>query len=292
MVLIDKGNKVAERLKNAEKLQAALSGVGSDHSIPLSQLARSRRMVFFEGETDFRILRMFARLLGFDRVASGLEIYPAKSDGFGQWKKVADLGWGISKALGNAINVGAVFDRDFFPELFVADIEAQLAAELKLAHVPNRKELENYMLIPTAIERAIASAIHDKAKRDESPAPKLPDVQKMLEDITEKYRVEVLSQRTSREVEYCKARAPVIDVSTLNSKAINDFERRWSTLGGRLIIVPGKSVLQELRDRISEKYGVSLTNSRIIGSIREDEVPDDLKELIKKLEAFRLQPVG
>jgi predicted ATPase len=292
MVLIDKRNKTAERLKNAEKLQTALSGVGSVHSIPLSQLARSRRIVFFEGDTDFKVLRMFARQLGFNEVSSGLEIYPAKSDGFGQWKKVASLGWGISKALDNAINVGAVFDRDFFPDSEVADIEALLATELKLSHIHDRKELENYLLIPAAIERAIHFAIRDKAKRDELPVQALPDVRLMLEKITEKYRVDVLSQRTSREVEYYKSRSSAIDGSTLNSNAIKNFELRWSTLDGRLIIVPGKLVIQKLRDEISEKYGVSLTNARIIGNIREDEIPSDLKKLINKLDTFRLQQVG
>lgn len=230
--------------------------------------------------------------MSFARLASGIEIYPAKSEGFGSWKKIANLGWGISKALGNALIVGAVFDRDFFPDLEVSEIEAELHAELALSHVHHRKELENYLLIPATIERAVAAAIRDKAKRDEKPEPKLPDVCALLDTITDSLRVEVLSQRTSREVEYRKKKSPGIHVSTLNSEAITEFERRWSTLEGRLTIVPGKVVLQDLRDKISNSYGVSLTNSRIIGAMKDSEIPSDLKDLLEKLEAFRCRSVG
>jgi energy-coupling factor transporter ATP-binding protein EcfA2 len=292
MVLIDKRNKTAERLKNAERLQAALSGVGSVHSIPLSQLARSRRIVFFEGDTDFKTIRLFAKLLGFEGIASGLDIYPAKSEGFGSWKKVAHLGWGISKALGNALNVGAVFDRDFFPDGEVAEVKAELTKELKFAHIHDRKELENYLLVPAAIERAVTSAIRDKAKRDESSMPKIPDVRQLLREITDEYRVDVFSQRTSREVEYQKPRSPGISPTTLNSEAIKKFEDSWSSLEGRLVVVSGKLVLQALRDRILETYGVSLSNARIMGGMREFEVPDDFKELLRKLDEFRLQSVS
>ncbi len=292
MVLIDKKNKNAERLKNAEKLQAALVEVGSVHSISLSQLARSRRIVFFEGDSDFRTIRMFAKLCGFDAIASGLEIYPAKSDGFGSWKKVANLGWGISKALDNALNIGAVFDRDYFPDQQVASVEAELAEGLKLSHIHQRKELENYLLVPEALERAIAAALKDKAKREETPTREPPDIRELLTELTDSHRLNVLSQRVAREVEYGKVTNPSIHPTTLHSEAIQRFEDLWSTLEGRLIVSPGKTILQELRDRLSTDLGISLTTARIVSTMREQEIPSDLRDFLDKLEAFRLFPVA
>ena len=76
LVLVDKRNRAGERIKNVEKLQAALSSVGSLHNITLSRLARSRRILFVEGEKDYKLTRMIARQLGFHSLASGLEMFP------------------------------------------------------------------------------------------------------------------------------------------------------------------------------------------------------------------------
>jgi predicted ATP-dependent endonuclease of OLD family len=64
LVLIDKRNRAGERIKNVEKLQSALASVGSIHNITLSRLARSRRILFVEGEWDYKLMRMFARQFG------------------------------------------------------------------------------------------------------------------------------------------------------------------------------------------------------------------------------------
>lgn len=291
LVLIDKKNRSAERLKNVEKLQDALSAVGSVHNISLSRLARSRRIVFFEGDSDFKLVRLFARQLGFDGIASGLDIFPAKSEGFGSWQKVSSLGWGISRALDGELAVGAVYDRDYFSDAQITVVQHALNEGLRFSHIHDRKEIENYLLIPDALDRALSSAIGDKSKREEKPVPLFESVAPLLMEITERYRMVVLAQRTSREVEYRKSDGGRRDPTALQTDAIRKFEQAWKSLEGRLTIVPGKDVLGELRNKLSERYGVSLTDTKIIRAMRRSELPSDFLELFEKLEAFRLAAV-
>ena len=287
MVLVDKRNRSGERLRNAERLQQALAEVGSVHNISLSRLARSRRIVFFEGDHDFKFVRQFARQLRFDAIAAGSEIFPAKSEGFGSWQKVSALGWGISRALENELALGAVFDRDYYPDAQIADVEAALSDGLRFAHVHGRKEIENYLLVPSALDRALLLVLRDKAAREEKTAPKLASIEPILLQITEQFKREVFAQRASREVEYRRTANPGLDPSTLHAEAMCRFEDAWSTLLGRLAIVPGKSVLARLRDVIGEQYGVTLSDSKIISAMQPEDFAPDLLQLLEKLEHFR-----
>ena len=287
LVLIDKRNQSGERLKNVEKLQDALAKVGSVHNISLSRLARSRRIVFFEGDRDFKLVRLFARELGFDGIASGLDIFPARSEGFGSWQKVSALGWGISRALDNELAIGAVYDRDYFPDAQIAAVRLALDEGLRFSHIHVRKEIENYLLLPDVLDRAINSALRDMANRKESPIAQVQPVASVLLEITERHRMEVFAQRTSREVEYRKTVESRIDGATLHTEAITRFENTWRTLEGRLTIVPGKIVLAQLREMLDERFGISLTDTKIIRAVRRSDVPLDFLEFLEKLETFR-----
>lgn len=53
-------------------------------------------------------------------------------------------------------------------------------------------------------------------------------------------------------------------------------------------IVPGKDVLKKLRDEIQSKYGISITDFRIIDEFRHSDIPTDLCGLIKRLDEYRI----
>lgn len=292
LVLIDKRNRAGERIKNVEKLQSALASVGSIHNITLSRLARSRRILFVEGEWDYKLMRMFARQFGLHSLASGLEIVPALSEGFGSWEKVASLRWGIERALGDQLAIAAIYDRDYFCDAHVERVDAELKKSLSFAHIHLRKELENYLLLPTCLDRALAAALGDRSKREASPLPSVEPISGELIKITEKHRKDVSSQRIGKEIDFRRSTGTKLDSSTLHAQASAAFDAQWSTLDGRLKIVPGKDVLAELRTNLSEKYGVSLPDSRIVSATREEDMPSDFLDLLKKLESFRSATVG
>jgi hypothetical protein len=110
--------------------------------------------------------------------------------------------------------------------------------------------------------------------------------------ITEKYRNDVFSQRIGKEIDFRRSTGLKLDSSTLHAQASAAFDAKWATFDGRMSIVPGKEVLAELRATISDRYSVSLPDSRIVSAAREEEVPSDLLELLRKLEAFRSTVVG
>lgn len=285
IVLVDKQKPTLERLRDIRGVQRAMDAVGSVQNITLTALARNRRLLFVEGDGDFRLLRRVANRLGLVDLASGLGITPLESGGFGSWRRVTVLAEGIGQALGTELAIGAIYDRDYFCQEEIDEVEKTLSGSLRLAHVHRRKEIENYLLIPPALDRAIARAAADRAKRGIPVSADLPLAAVLLEEITEPMRDEVQSQLIARRTSHLRSTGR--DVAALTRETLAAFAPRWSKLSTRLELVPGKEVLKLFRERVQQLCGLSITEARIVDSMRRDEVPPDLSALLNEIEAFR-----
>lgn len=285
IVVIEKAKQSGERLKDFEGVQAALNVLGSVQNITLTQLARNRRVLFIEGMDDFRIMRRFASKLGFAELAAGLDITPVESGGFGNWEKIPALAWGIEKALGTPLRLGAVFDRDYFCAEEINEILAELKRSLEIAHIHGRKEIENYLLIPTVLERALSRGLEDRAQRTGEQLKIKEPVADVLDRITNKFRSEAQGQYISKRNLFF--RNVKRDPALITTETIQQFETRWADLNRRIEIVPGKEVLCAFREHVHEEYGITLTDYRIINEFKRDEIPVDMKQLISDLDLFR-----
>ena len=94
IVIVDKDKRKANRLRSIEDVQGAAEQIGSVHNVTLTQLSRTRRVLFVEGDDDFRRLRRFAAVLGLQELAAGLAITPVESKGFANWRKISASGLG------------------------------------------------------------------------------------------------------------------------------------------------------------------------------------------------------
>jgi len=285
ILLVDKEKKSAHRLKDIEGVQQALEIVGSIQNITLTQLARNRRLIFVEGLGDFRIIRRFAQKIGLSELASGIDLTPVESGGFSSWESIRSFASVFEKAVGRNVNIGVVYDRDYLPEEQVQSIVEDLKKHLEIVHIHGRKEIENYLLIPTALEKALNKAIQERARRSgvEIVVPK--PVQELLDDITTPLRSDIQAQYIDKRSQFLKHTK--FDGATINSQTIKMFEEKWSTIEKRMEIVPGKDVLKKLRERVQNDYSVNLTDNKIIDEINKDDIPEEFLELIYTLEKYR-----
>lgn len=286
ILLIDKTKRTAERLKDVEGVQNALNAIGSIQNITLTRLARNRRLLFFEGESDFRLVRRFARKLKLHELAAGTDLTSLESGGFSSWERIRDLASGFVTTLGVSLKVGAVFDRDYWCQEEIETIECELKRHLEFAHIHERKEVENYLLIPQVLERSITKAIHERARRMGANAPDLKEsVEKTLRKLTDPLKAMVQSQYIGKRVHYLRHTKK--DISTITAETIGQFEVRWADICKRMEIVPGKQVLALLREEVSCTYGVNLTDHRIVSEFATEEIPSDLMILLRDLDSYR-----
>lgn len=285
ILMIDKSKKSAQRLKNDKGVQEALNVMGSLHNITLTQLARNRRAVYFEDENDFKIIKKFAKRLCLTKTALGTEITPFKSGGFSTANEIKSFAKRIQEIAGQPIKIGAVYDRDYHCEAEIDSCRLELGKHLKLIHIHERKELENYLLVPVVIQKALEKSIDDNNRRSGiKPSPNIELVAALLEKITNPMENEVFAQYIAKKRKW-NEHSP-IDESTIVKQTKDWFDSKWENINTRLEIVPGKEVLSKLRTEVQAKYGVTLTDSRIINEFDAENIPLDLKSLLRKLEAF------
>ncbi len=282
LIMIDKARHHAQRLPNVDAVQDALKRVGSIHNITLVQLARTRRVIYVEDNDDFAILRHFARRLGLRNIASGTRATPVSSGGFGSWKEIMGVAKRIEQATGSQFNIAAIYDRDYYPEEEIADMLKQLKKHLTVAEVLQRKEIENYLLVPSVLNRLMATLV--TAQHDPTTVLSVGDVRSdvILTQITDEMRHEVQAQYVARKCQYLRSS----DASIPTAAATRWFDERWNLLDKRLCITPGKQTLRRFKDKMQELYGVSFSDNRIADEFRSDEIPTDLADLLRRLEEF------
>ena len=288
ILVIDKTQRSAKRVRSPEGIQSALGLLGSIHLVTMTTVAQTRRVLYIEGD-DFKILRRFARRLDLSELAAGVGIAPISLGGFPSIQRIRAVSLGVSESIGGSILFSGIFDRDFRPDEEIEELLEKLKAELSLSVILERKEIENYLLIPAALDRALARLLEDRARRNgESPDVGRP-ISEFLQEITDSMRADAQAQYLAKRADFLSHTGR--DMSTINREAIEIFEGKWNDDQLRLRVVSGKRVLSELSSRVQEEYKVNLTTAKIVEQLRESDIPWDLRQTLKDLDSFRCQAV-
>ena len=285
LININKRNTSAKRLSDVSQVKRVFSALGSNLNPTLTQLAKTRRVVFVEG-TDFQILAAFARVLKSQRTANRSDFAVVAIDGFNP-RKMIDLAEGVELTVGAKVLRAVILDRDYRSDDEVSQIEAALSKEASLVRVHPRKEIENYLLDPVVLTRAVQARITDRATRSGETPSACPDLLALLAQVSENLKSEVLAQFLAKRSDFMKRESPHLDLATINQSTIVAFEDKWKDPESRLRIIPGKEVLARLNVRLQSLAHVSLSDLHIASSFRADEVPTDIVTLIEGLTDFQ-----
>jgi energy-coupling factor transporter ATP-binding protein EcfA2 len=287
ILIIQKNKLAAQRIRDVEGIQLALNSIGSAQNVTLAHLARTKKIIFVEGNDDYKTLRRFAKVMGFIEISTGNDLTAFESGGFTSWEKVKSFAWGVKKTIDANIKIFAVYDRDYYCDEQINQTEIELKKELSDAYILKRKEMENYLLNIDVLQRVMEKQLAHKNKRTGTVTNPSKTIAEYLTAITDAERIDAQSQYVSKRMAHFRGSS--LDTSTLSKQAIQAFENSWNNIQTRMAIVPGKTVLRSLRDQIQSDLGINLTDFQIIDEFNEVEIPEDLKELIQKLELFRSQ---
>ena len=285
ILVVDKKKNSASRLKDINQIQAALDIIGSVHNVKLTHLSRTGRLLYIEGSNDGKILRRFARRLELVELASGNDITMIESEGFSSWKKIEASAWAFEKALQGQFRIGAVFDRDYFSNEEIEVVLQKLSTRFPAVYIHERKEIENYMLVPEPLNRAIQKTIRERNRKMGLDDPGDFDAAQELVSISDEYKSDIMSQLIGKRSDFIRTTEK--DTSTVTREVLDSVEDRWANLETRLALVPGKKVLRRLREKLKAHFCINLTDIRIIDEFRIDEIPEDLIRLLRNLDAFR-----
>lgn len=289
LLIINKKTQSAKRIKDPTQLQSVFSALGSNLNPTLTQLAKTRRAVFVEGK-DFQIFSAFARKLGKQAIATRGDFAVVPVEGYNP-HKVSDLAKGMELTLGGGLLKAVIFDRDYRSEEEVSNTRAALQKFATLAHIHQRKELENYLLEISVIERALKAQVSEHNKRTGDDIHVDEEIRTLLWTISEPMKHKVSAQFQAKRSDFERAKSPGLNSATITQRLLDEFEDIWSDWERRRNVLPGKELLSALNRYIQDRYKVTLTPATIIGAMRTDEVPAEMRTLIEDLDRFREQQV-
>jgi AAA domain, putative AbiEii toxin, Type IV TA system len=284
IVLINKRRMHARRIKQPSQLEEVFSALGSNLNPTLTQLAKTRRAVFVEGK-DFQGLSKFARRLGATVVGNRSDFAVVTVDGFNP-QRIRSLKEGMEATLGGRVLAAAILDRDYRCDGERQAISASCKDMCELAVIHERKEIENFLLVPTALDRAAERAVREKNRR----AGTARKYSACAAGILDKFALEKKTVVMARLLASCRgferSKGSGADETTITEMAITEFERNWQDAAGRLRVIPGKEALSYLNTELQKRYGVTVTTTAIVDAMMIDEVPSEMKNLIEGLAGF------
>ncbi|MDP3057611.1 MAG: AAA family ATPase [bacterium] len=288
LLTINKKKLHATRVTNTQNLQKIYQLLGSNANPVLTQLAKTRRVLYLEGK-DFQLLSLFARKLGYNRLANRSDFAVVPVEGFNP-QKVKNFSRGMELTLETPLLKCVVFDRDYRNSSEIDHIGKELQSTCEFVIIHRRKEIENFLLQPVVLNRAISAAIKKRQETDGVKLSSHRSAEEILNEITEGFQPEILAQYLKHRRQYVKQATPREDESTSDSQSIREFDKEWKVLEERLKIVPGKDTLSALNKYLQEKYKISLTSHMIIESFVKTDIDSELLRLIVGLKKFSETP--
>lgn len=284
IVLVNKRRRSAKRIKNPSQLEEVFKNLGSNLNPILTQLAKTRRAVFVEGK-DFQILSRFAQKLGINKVANRSDFAVIPVDGFNP-ERIRSLKMGMETTLGGRIAAAAILDKDYRCDEECRALIAECEAFCDYVSIHRRKEIENFLLLPEAIDRAATLKVADRARRSSEEKVYESNAAEVLNKFATVKKSYVTAQYVANRRRFERKNSPGIDDSVTTEAALEEFETRWESLASRLEVIPGKEALSEINQHLQEKYKVTITISTIVDSMKISEIPAEMGELIHDIAGF------
>jgi energy-coupling factor transporter ATP-binding protein EcfA2 len=287
IVVVDKNRRRSSRVRNADQVADVFRMLGSAINPILTQLAKTRRALFVEGG-DFQILGRLARKLGYDRLAARSDFAVVPVGGFGP-ARMRDLKKGMEATLGGRVATAALLDRDYRSDNERTCVQHDCEEFCDPAIVHDSKEIENLLLVPSAIDRAATARMASAARRRgaQVPEPLFGLAEKLLHDFAEQKRSYVMSRYLALRRRHERDVGSGAHEDVVTQEEVEAFDRRWSDPMTRFKMIPGKDALSYINRALQEKVGVSVTPTSIIEAMRIEEVNEEAKSLMESLERFR-----
>lgn len=285
VLLIDKSSSSAQRISDLEGLQDVSNILGSGQNIQLTRLARGKKILFVEGK-DLKLLNRLAKVCKLDNLFTigGITVIPI--DGFSQHDRIIHTNWAFTRILSEELKIAVLLDRDYKTDEEIQEVMDKLREEVSYAHILSKKEIENYFIIPSAIENAIKQKISERlASRTISETPEI-DINRVLLQLTESMKTDTFSQVVAHKTKRVLNNKG-IDTSTVIKEATSRFEESWIDLSFRLSVISGKSFFTILNKYLQENYRLTITYAQIANYITSDNLDTEIRDFLTQINEIR-----
>ena len=260
---ISKNRRRSVRSPEPDVLYQLSSTLGTAFNLRLARALRSTTVLFVEGQ-DMKLLRELARTLKLERLLKERDLTVIPMLGFDRWEHLEPFQWLVDDLLQGSVKSFVILDRDYRPLTAIEEVERRLGEIGLTGHVWRRKELENYLLSPSAIARCSGAS-------REWVGNALQDCANGLEDDV---WAQLVAEQERRLASKGKSRATVMKL------AKQAADKAWASETGRVDVCGGKDLLRLLNRRLQEAKFKPVTDRQLVRRLRASEIPAELRSVL------------
>jgi len=269
VVAVDKSTKQSLSLATVSDVQRCITQLGSSQNLKMVHFLKGRTCLFVEGG-DFRLLKAAAGRLGLEWFCREDGFSVVELGGFSNWTRLLDVDWLFQTALGEAIGCYVLLDRDYRSDDEVEDICRRLNSRNVRVHIWERKELENYFLIPSALCRAVAHKLEPGSDAAEVAHAVQRQLQAVIAGMREDILAGLISAKFKRE---CRSG---VDIGTLHKATSTAFDSQWRDATFRIRTCPGKDIFAKMNRWLQAEYQMSVSPSAVVRFVENAEFDPEL----------------
>ena len=241
--------------------------LGTQFNLRLARALKTRTVLFVEGE-DLKILSRIAKTLGLTRLQRERGIAVIPLGGFDRWEHVEPFHWLMSEFFEDAASVHVILDRDFRVEDSIERVRRQLRKANITPHIWRRKEIENYLLSPSALAR-LSGASEEWVKE-------------VLGECAESLEDDVYAQIQAEYTRFYRKSGQ--DEKSIQKAAKQRADSLWGDTGRRLHVCGGKDLIRLLNGRLDKAKYDPIGIPALAKGLRANEVPDEMKSVLESVE--------
>ncbi len=271
LLLVDKSARGSSYADTLPQAQLFLDAVGTSLNLSLARLQTAPRFLLVEGPEDHKALSLAYEAL-FPDSPMPLHTVPHLPIGGLSGLSLAMENASAFRSHNSAQSVYCIVDGDYCLPDEVEEWMGQAKERGIRLHVWECKELENLFLGPVALHDFLGLHVSTNSMPAvEEIASSLFEITNAMQDET----IDMISESLSKQKRFRTPRAS-------NPMARRLLGAKWSTLDGRLAIVPGKKLLHKVASWTQADFGVSLSLPALIRSHRS--FPVELRQMLAAVE--------
>jgi AAA15 family ATPase/GTPase len=273
ILVIDKSKQESLYSTSVPAVQSIVSRIGSIQNIGLARLWSAKKLLLVEGK-DIGILKRVQETL-FSNKSDPFDIIPRSSiGGWNGWQFVKGADFVLKNGLKQDINVYCILDSDYHSQ---SEIEERIKEAKDIGvclHIWGKKEIENYLLSPSAIYRILY-----RNTRTSKPLS-LQIIEDKLDDLAEEMKIEI----TDKFADEIQSKNRKWQPSTVNIEARKLVNSLWIK---KMDIISGKELITKFNDWSNKQYKTSLSVNALARELHQDEIPSEMGKIITDIEKNR-----
>ena len=265
IVMVDKNSRKMRYANSLKAVQNIVDNIGGVQNLALIRIGLRKKCLFVEGK-DIKILSKLYEIAypENDNIFQSLPVI--EIHGFTNLSETFGASNLFYQETGGQIQSVCILDRDYYPDEILKDKQEKAKENHLILHIWNKKEIENYLLVPNALFRITGQ-----------PEDCLDVFMGKLDGLLEEEKDSITDQLAQHIFEADRSKS----MSTCNAEARVVMKSRWITIEDKLSLVSGKYMIRRINEWMRKEYQVNCSRTEIINNLLPSEINEEIMDVFE-----------